>query len=604
MKKNLLLLLFAFPLFAFGARVRVSCDNPAAWTFTVNESFADGVTEATILLSSPTNAVPPLFEVSFSALGTDVGHVWVPLCERSQLFPYEWGKARYSSELAKGSPIAAAFSENETNRLTASCDEALRYVEYGISLGASDAKLYGCFRFFTKIEAPIDFYRVKIRIDERDIFWSKPIEDATAWIVASNGFKPAYVPDAAFEPLYSTWYAFWQDVTDKGLEKEFAPAAELGMKTFILDDGWQIEKPLGVYGTTGDWLPAPSRFPDMKGHVAKAHKAGLKYLVWAALPKVGHASEAYKRFKGKFLLDEPVESRSAMLDPRFPEVREYLAATFAARLRDWDLDGLKLDFIDNMSYSAVDPAIAENFAGRDIKSIPHAVDVLMKEVLRRLREVKEDVLVEFRQQYIGPAMLQYGNMFRSLDCPNDLVANRRQIADLRLTSMGQAVHADMLVWNRDDTPENAGRMILSAIFGVVQYSMQLDGLKKSHRDVIRHWIDFAREHRDALLKGDFRPHHPELCYPWIESSSAGERIAAVYCDGLVVPVRDDGKTTFVLNASSAQGVVVDMKGEGTYRVELRDLFGRTSGEATISKGIARLDIPVSGYAVIKTEKRK
>ncbi len=598
MKKILLLLSFALPIFAFAARVSISCDNPGSWAFKVEEVSLNGVTEATVLLTSPTNAVPPLFEVTFTASGTDVGHVWVPVCERSQLFPYEWGRARYTSELAKGSPIAAAFSEHDTNRLTASCDEALRYVEYGLSLGASDAKLYGCFRFFKKIEAPIDFYRVKIRIDERDIFWSKPVEDATAWIVASNGFKPAYVPEAAFDPLYSTWYAFWQDVTDKRLEKEFAPAAELGMKTFILDDGWQIEKPLGVYGTTGDWLPAPSRFPDMKGHVAKAHKAGLKYLVWAALPKVGHASEAYKRFKGKFLLDEPVESCSAMLDPRFPEVREHLAATFAARLRDWDLDGLKLDFIDNMSYPAVDPAIAENFAGRDIKSIPHAVDVLMKEVLRRISEVKKDALVEFRQQYIGPAMLQYGNIFRSLDCPNDLVANRRQIADLRLTSMRQAVHADMLVWNRDDTPENAGRMILSAIFAAVQYSMQLDGLKKSHRDVIRHWIAFANEHREALLKGEFRPHHHDLCYPWIESWSAKERIAAVYCDGIVVPVLDDGKKTIVLNASSARGVAVEMKGEGARRVEFRDVFGRKSGETTLSKGIVRLDVPESGYAII------
>ena len=598
MKKILLLLSFALPIFAFAARVSISCDNPGPWAFKVEETSLNGVTEATVLLTSPTNAVPPLFEVTFTASGTDVGHVWVPVCERSQLFPYEWGRARYTSELAKGSPIAAAFSEHDTNRLTASCDEALRYVEYGLSLGASDAKLYGCFRFFKKIEAPIDFYRVKIRIDERDIFWSKPIEDATAWIVASNGFKPAYVPEAAFDPLYSTWYAFWQDLTDKRLEKEFAPAAELGMKTFILDDGWQIEKPLGVYGTTGDWLPAPSRFPDMKGHVAKAHKAGLKYLVWAALPKVGHASEAYKRFKGKFLLDEPVESCSAMLDPRFPEVREHLAATFAARLRDWDLDGLKLDFIDNMSYPAVDPAIAENFAGRDIKSIPHAVDVLMKEVLRRISEVKKDALVEFRQQYIGPAMLQYGNIFRSQDCPNDLVANRRQIADLRLTSMRQAVHADMLVWNRDDTPENAGRMILSAIFAAVQYSMQLDGLKKSHRDVIRHWIAFANEHREALLKGEFRPHHHDLCYPWIESWSAKERIAAVYCDGIIVPVLDDGKKTIVLNASSTRGVAVELKGEGPRRVEFRDVFGRKSGETTLSKGIVRLDVPESGYAII------
>lgn len=38
--------------------------------------------------------------------------------------------------------------------------------------------------------------------------------------------------------------------------------------------------------------------------------------------------------------------------------------------------------------------------------------------------------------------------------------------------------------------------------------------------------------------------------------------------------------------------------------DVMNTFGRTSGAATISKGITRLDIPESGYAIIKGEKRK
>ena len=80
------------------------------------------------------------------------------------------------------------------------------------------------------------------------------------------------------------------------------------------------------------------------------------------------------------------------------------------------------------------------------------------------------------------------------------------------------------------------RVILSAIFGVVQYSMVIQRLPESHRRMVRHWIDFSRMHCDALLKGGFLPHHPEMQYPLIESWNDKERIVAVYSDGIVLPV--------------------------------------------------------------------
>ena len=46
--------------------------------------------------------------------------------------------------------------------------------------------------------------------------------------------RASRTPDAAFDPLYSSWYSFHQDVFAKDIEDECALAAKMGMKTIIL----------------------------------------------------------------------------------------------------------------------------------------------------------------------------------------------------------------------------------------------------------------------------------------------------------------------------------------------------------------------------------
>ena len=52
-------------------------------------------------------------------------------------------------------------------------------------------------------------------------------------------------------------------------------------------------------------------------------------------------------------------------------------------------------------------------------------------MLAELRRVKPDVMIEFRQPYIGPLMRKYGNMFRAGDAPNAAVDNRVRTVDRR-----------------------------------------------------------------------------------------------------------------------------------------------------------------------------
>ena len=575
--------------------ITVSCSESAGWSLSVSVMQECGREVVTVGLVSEAEAVPPSFDVFFYTSGADVLQVWTPFDERCQLWPFAWGNARYTSALAYRAPICAAFNNHDRNRCTVAVSDAFHQLKYALTVDERSCVMEGRFRFFTEKESPRKSYEVKILIDRRDAFWGDAVREASEWVSQTAGLVPAAVPEAAFDPLYSSWYAFWQDVHAPVIEKEARLAAELGMKTAILDDGWQKEKSRTYYSATGDWMPVKNRFPDMKAHVAAVHAAGLKYMLWLSVPYIGDESAIWNRFKDKCLSITP--DGVGRLDPRFPEVREYLISTYERAVRDWGFDGLKLDFIDEFCLPPVDLAIAQDYAGRDIKSLPEAVDRLMKDVNRRLKAIRPDVLIEFRQQYMGPAIRQYGNMIRATDCPADLAANRRRVADLRLTSGTMAVHSDMLVWSADETPENAARAVLSALFGVVQYSMVLQKIPAAQREMMRHWIAFSQEHRDALLKGGFCPHHPEMQYPWIESWNDRERIVATYVENQVLPVPADGKTVYAINASQEPTLVLDIP-EAPAFAEAFDTFGKSAGRRMLDKGLNRVAVPLSGYLKI------
>ncbi len=121
---------------------------------------------------------------------------------------------------------------------------------------------------------------------------------------------------------------------------------------------------------------------------------------------------------------------------------------------------------------------------------------------------------------MGPAIRQYGNMLRAGDCPADIQGNRQRIANLRLTSGGSAVH-----------------------------SMMLGDMPESHIKVISHWLDFSQKHSNTLLKSEFRPYHPESCYPVIETKSEEEAIVAIYDDMSAAVVDSACKDCYVINAT-------------------------------------------------------
>jgi alpha-galactosidase len=108
----------------------------------------------------------------------------------------------------------------------------------------------------------------------------------------------------------------------------------------------------------------------------------------------------------------------------------------------------------------------------------------------------------------------------------------------------------MLRWNDGESVENAQWLVLNSIFGVVQYSAVLEKASPEMRAMLKRWIDFARRHSDALLRGRITPHRPDLNYPVVESESESERIVVVYDPTVAFDPGSVGKTTFIIDATT------------------------------------------------------
>ncbi|WP_164826782.1 glycoside hydrolase family 36 protein, partial [Paenibacillus alginolyticus] len=435
--------------------------------------------------------------------------------------------------------------------------------------------------------------------DTRDIPYYESLHGVQKWWSAMPEYRPAFVPAAAKEPMYSTWYSMHQNVIDTHIEEQCCLAKKLGMEAVIVDDGWQTEDNRRGYAYCGDWETYDGKFPDMKRHVDAVHELGMKFILWYSVPFIGKYSKVWDRFKDKILRFNENHG-AAVLDPRYPDVREYIINKYEEAVKEWGLDGFKLDFID--TFYSPEQQLPSTTPGKDYESIPAAVDRLLTDSIGRLRELNTDIMIEFRQMYIGPAMRKYGNMFRAADCPNDSIQNRVRTLDIRLTCGDTATHADMIMWHPEEPVESAALQLINCLFSVPQVSVLLDKLPSNHLTMLEYWLSFWKENRDLLLDGRIEPLNPELLYPIVRAVKEDRGIVVAYHEQLV-PI-DAGTPVsqwIVVNGRRQDGLYLEVTGEvGTAKVIIKNCCGDIVEElsAMLTTGIHKLDIPASGLATI------
>jgi len=510
------------------------------------------------------------------------------------------GRPRTRCSAAHDAPVWSMFNYAGDNAMTLAVADAINTCE----LSAQHAEETGCLTcriaLFLDPVPPQTEYRTTIRFDTRPLKYYEILSDVSDWWARMSAYTPAPVPEHARLPMYSTWYGYHLDITPDAIEAECRIAKELGMESVIVDDGWQTEVKHRGYAYCGDWEAAPSKFPDMRAHVDRVHAIGMKYLLWFSVPFVGVHTEAYDRFRDKFLNPDPTGERQwFVLDPRFPEVREYLIGIYERCIAEFDLDGFKLDFVDCFTtHEETKDAFGD---GRDYESVPEAADRLLTDVITRLRAIKPDVMIEFRQSYIGPAMRKYGNIFRVGDEPNNAGGNRVGSMLLRALSGNTAIHSDMVMWHYDDTVESAAMQLIHALFTVPQISVRLAEIPASHVAMIRRYLAFWREHRDVLFDGRIHPLQPQHAYPVVISETETKVAAAAYANGFV-PLPEVGERTLLLANGTLEGrVVIELpEAPGERRVQVWSCTGECALDETwdLAAGPHSLPIPPAGTAVI------
>jgi alpha-galactosidase len=148
--------------------------------------------------------------------------------------------------------------------------------------------------------------------------------------------------------IYNSWEATYFDVTAAGQLELARIAAELGVETFVVDDGWFTGR-VGERSGLGDWTPDPVKFPAGFGaFVDEVRALGLGFGLWVEPEMVNPDSALYRAHPDwVYRIDGRPLTRirdQYLLDLGRPEVAEFVHGTVDGLLRGYPIDYLKWDF--------------------------------------------------------------------------------------------------------------------------------------------------------------------------------------------------------------------------------------------------------------------
>ena len=566
--------------------------NAGAKIWIDNEREENGIKHFTVHAKLSEKAVPEKFSVQFEIPHIECFSVWSPYLSHCRRIGADWGPSTTYANIASSMPVQSVLSVDGNNRLTLAIDDAMSPTAIKTGVREEDGNIVVTFTFFTETTTAIEEYSATVRVDTRDIPFYDAVYDVVRWWENECGYTPLSVPEHAKLPMNSMWYSYHQNLDSESIVREARLAKELGMESIIVDDGWQTDNLGRGYAYCGDWELATTKIPDMREVVDRVHAEGVKLILWFSVPFVGKYSRAFERFKDMVLSDNPYQYEHTQLDPRYKEVRDFLIGIYKKYLVEWDLDGFKLDFIDSFRLT---PSTIAPDDRRDYESLVEAVDRLMTDITIELKKIKPDILIEFRQTYVGPAIRKYGNMLRATDCPNDAISNRKHTLDLRLTSGNTAVHSDMLMWNKDDTPESAMLQFTSILYSVPQVSLRLDTISDVHRKALKFYLSFWRENADILMNGKLHVYDTAHDYSGACAVLDKKAIYTSYVQTVIDGADYDELT--IVKASKGNSVYVkNCKGKSYTAV---NCFGETISEGIIDSTIAEIELPLSGILYIK-----
>ena len=571
---------------------------------TVREDHGADIYDITITSDEPVTGV----KIAFHIPAGDIAGRWFP---RMKMFDKgvhnSWEGATWTN-YAGGAPLVSYYRSDDRNRLTAALSDCK--AAWALNIGVDDRTK--CLEFIAEtkkvsISREPKKYTLSLFIDastegtspdcsklcdmttmeaRNERYWWESVRAASDFMAS---FYPSHrLPDFAFDPVFSSWYSFQRGIFDDKVLEQCRLAYDLGCRTLFLDDGWQTTPGVEDYSCAGDWTPNREKFPDMKGFVDKVHAIGMRAVLWIAPGMCGSSSRLNRLYGGSKL-------PSGFLDPRLPEIRARMAEDVCRAAKSYGFDGLKIDFLDSFHGDDVTPEKAD---GRDYLSVTDAVDDMARLIARHLDGVNPDFLIEYRQNYTGPAIMANANMIRVGDCPQDYLTNRVGSIDLRLHTHA-AVHSDMVQFNPDEPVEVSALQMVNILFCTPQVSVMFDQISEEQREMLKFWLSFMSDKRELLQKSELMPHRCDANYSYVTVRNDGEELHAMYSERLLM-LDKPRKRVYIVNGVDRKPLYVGSNEKVAARCRILDCVGREVKNETITIDCspARVDVPMCGMAVI------
>lgn len=178
--------------------------------------------------------------------------------------------------------------------------------------------------------------------------------------------------------IYNTWLARYDHITYENIADQIAPAADLGAEYFVIDAGW-FGKENSWVAARGDWeeLPNGKLGGHLKDIAEQVRAAGMKFGLWFEIESAHPSADTVQNHPEYFFSDGDLR----YYDFTNPVAADALFEILSARIRDYGIEFLKLDFNQDSVTDAKRHAYADYF-------------VAYRAFIRRLREAFPDLYLE------------------------------------------------------------------------------------------------------------------------------------------------------------------------------------------------------------------
>ncbi len=300
--------------------------------------------------------------------------------------------------------------------------------------------------------------------------------------------------DASMSPLWCSWTDWFSDnVTEKVIVDNVREGVKLGIKNYIIDDGWfgpGLDNDFDVQLNIGDWRPDPAKITDMKKLVQDVKAEGGVPLIWCAPHAVAPGADCFgdrkkhliRNAEGELLITSNKFHSLCFMDP---EARRIMADICARFITEWDFDGAKYDLFNCVPNMRCCNQEHEH----DVSSMVEGLELTLKQIDDACRAIKKDYVVELKQNYGTPFLSRYGTMTRAGDTPYNTEGNF--LRTLYVAGYSPFSVNDYQTITNEDSPEEAACIVLKMIAaGIPSYSIDFYRLNQTNKSVIARYNEW------------------------------------------------------------------------------------------------------------------